>query len=152
VLTPNTLYIVNDVADLGSNRTVENIAIVAVKEVKTGSNVILRNVVLATNDKILFGSSNDFGSSNYCDSGNYSVYAFAGDNIEFGSESLIRGTQLVTRKMLKLGSTLRGLQGVYGEALEDIDYGSADVFGGCPGGLTSGVGDTAINAGSGLVN
>ena len=37
-LEENTLYIVDDVADFGSDQTIKNIAVVAVKEVKMGSN------------------------------------------------------------------------------------------------------------------
>lgn len=151
VLSSGTLYVVDQVADLGSDVTVENVAIVAGKEVKTGSNVVMRNVVLATTDKILFGSTNDFGTDDYCGTGEYSVYAFAGDNIEFGSQSLIRAMQMASRGMIKLGSELRAVEGVYGEALLDFDYGSADVYGGCPTGLMSTVEATMMVGASRLV-
>ncbi len=39
--------------------------------------------------------------------------------------------------MIKLGSQMAGLNGVYGEADLDFDYGSADTYGGCDGGLNS---------------
>lgn len=144
VLQPGTLYIVEEVADIGSNQTVSDIAIVAGKEVKTGSNVRMHNVVFSTTDKILFGSSNDFGTSDFCDRGSYSIYAFAGDNIEFGSQSLIRGMQMASRNMIKLGSELRAADGVYGEAINDIEYGSADSLEGCPFGLYSDLPVTAL--------
>lgn len=144
VLEANTLYIVEEVADIGSNVELSNIAIVAGKEVKTGSNVRMHNVVLATTSRILFGSNNDFGTSDYCDRGTYSIYAFAGDNIEFGSESLIRGMQMASRGMVKLGSQLRGADGVYAEAVNDIEYGSADSLEGCAGGLYSDLPATAL--------
>jgi hypothetical protein len=143
-LQPNTLYVVEEVADIGSNRTVSEIAIVAGKEVKTGSNVRMHNVVFATLDKILFGSSNDFGTSDFCDRGSYSIYAFAGDNIEFGSQSLIRGMQMASRNMIKLGSELRAADGVYAEASNDVLYGSADSLEGCASGLSSEIAATTL--------
>jgi hypothetical protein len=45
----------------------------------------------------------------------YSVYAFAVDNIEFGSSSLIWGMEMANRNMIKLGSQLRAADGVYSE-------------------------------------
>jgi hypothetical protein len=137
VLIRNTLYIIRDVADLGSDRNVSDIAIVAGIEIKTGSNVTLNNVILATNGKITFGSNLSFGTRDFCERGAYSVYAFAVDNIEFGSSSLIRGMQMASRNMIKLGSQLRAADGVYGEAISNIEYGSADSMAGCPTGLTS---------------
>lgn len=135
VLMPHTLYIVQDVADIGSDAVLSDIAIVAGKEIKTGSNVRMHNVVFATTSKILFGSNNDFGTRDFCDWGTYSISAFAVDNIEFGSQSLIRGMQMASRSMIKLGSELRAADGVYAEAIGDIEYGSTDTFVGCADGL-----------------
>lgn len=45
-LVEGTLYIVDEVADFGSNVTINNIAVVAGKEIKTGSNVIMTNSFL----------------------------------------------------------------------------------------------------------
>jgi len=137
VLIPNSLYIVDEVADLGSDRTISDIAIVAGKEIKVGSNNTLYNVAFATHDKILYGSNNEIGLSTYCGSGEYSSYAFTSSNIEFGSANLIRGMQMASRQEIKLGSDVRGIEGVHAEALGNFDYGSADVYGGCPGGLDS---------------
>lgn len=134
-LVEGALYIVTEVADFGSNITLNNIAVVAGKEIKTGSNVIMTNTFLVTNEKILFGSANDFGSADFCDQGTYSIYAYSGNNIEFGSESLFQGMQLAAAGEIKLGSELRGMNGLYGQAAGNIDYGSADVYGGCPEGL-----------------
>jgi Flp pilus assembly protein TadG len=136
-LVEGTLYIVNGVADLGSDRTIRNIAIVARGEVKTGSNVRMENVVFASENKILFGSTNDFGNVGVCQSGRYSVHAFSMQNIEFGSQSRLRGLFLVSRDMIKLGSNMLAAEGIYAEAINNIEYGSNETFVGCPNGLQS---------------
>lgn len=137
VLVSGTLYIVDGVADFGSNVTIKNIAVVARKEIKTGSNVTMTNSFFVTNDKILFGSTNEFGSSDFCDTEKYSIQAYSGDNIEFGSQSLFQGMQLAAGGEIKLGSELRGIMGLYGQSAGNVDYGSADEYGGCPNGLSS---------------
>lgn len=136
-LQENTLYIVDDVADLGSNKTRKNIAIVAQKEIKVGSDNTLHYVVFATHDKILFGSNNDIGINPYCNSGEFNSYIFSSSNIEFGSNNSIRGVQMASREEIKLGSELGKVEGVHTEALGSFDYGSADNYGGCAGRLTS---------------
>lgn len=136
-LSPNTLYVVEDVADLGSNRTFDNIAIVAEKEVKIGSNNTLYNVVFLTMDKVLIGSNNDFGHPTACTNGRYSTYFFSGSNIEFGSNNHLTGIQMAALDEIKLGSDIRGIEDVHGEALGNFDYGSADTYGGCDGEFTS---------------
>lgn len=151
-IVEGTLYIVENVADFGSNRTIRNIAVVAGKEVKTGSNVVLYNVFLATEDKALFGSNNVIGTADFCESGLYNAYVFAMDNVEFGSGTgqILRGLQMASRKEIKLGSQMAAVEGVYGEADLAFDYGSADAFGGCPGVLnsvvTNGAGDNVFVA------
>jgi Flp pilus assembly protein TadG len=132
-----TLYIVSGVADFGSNRTLENIAVVSTLETKTGSNVTMRNVFFATDLKLLFGSTNVFGDLGVCSGGAYSIIGLARDNIEFGSQSYYRGMLLGTQRELKLGSETRGILGVRGEATGLITYGSNDTFAGCAAGLTS---------------
>jgi hypothetical protein len=136
-LVEGTLYIVSGVADLGSDRTVRNIAIVARGEVKTGSNVRMENVVFASENKILFGSTNSFGDVGVCERGQYSVHAFSVQNIEFGSQSRFRGLFLVSRDMIKLGSNILSAEGIYAEAINNIEYGSNQTFVGCPNGLES---------------
>lgn len=136
-LQENTLYIVKDVADLGSDKTRKNIAIVAKKEVKVGSNNTLHNVVFATHDKILFGSNNEIGLNTYCNSGEFNSYIFSSSNIEFGSNNTIRGVQMASREEIKLGSELGMVEGVHAEALGAFDYGSADNYSGCAGRLKS---------------
>ena len=130
-LQPGTLYIVEEVADLGSNQTIENIAIVAKKEVKVGSNNTLENVVFASEDKVLLGSNNTIGAEDFCSTGLYGIYLFSMDNIEFGSNNDLRGVQIAGQKELKLGSDVAGISGVLGEVLDKIDYGSADKMGAC---------------------
>jgi putative Flp pilus-assembly TadE/G-like protein len=147
-LAANTLYIVEEVADLGSNRVISDIAIVAKKEVKVGSDVTLSNVVFATEDKILFGSNNEVGSLNYCADGSYNIYLYSGNNIEFGSNNYFRGAQMGAKGELKLGSDVAGLKGVHGEANGKIDYGSADSFGSCGDGLDSAFGDLQFPVGT----
>ncbi|WP_160115950.1 pilus assembly protein TadG-related protein [Candidatus Halocynthiibacter alkanivorans] len=147
-LIPNTLYIVEEVADLGSDRVISDIAIVAKKEIKVGSDVTLSNVVFATEDKILFGSDNVIGSLNYCSDGTYNIYLYSGDNIEFGSDNYFRGAQMGARGELKLGSDVAGIKGVHAEATGKIDYGSADTFGSCGGGLASDFGDLEFPVGT----
>jgi len=120
---------------LGSNVDISEIAIVAGKEIKIGSNVRMSETVLVTNSKVLFGSTNDIGTANFCESGHYSVYVMSGDNIEYGSQSLFQGVRMGAVGEVKLGSELRAVQGVYAESLGNIDYGSADTYGGCPQGL-----------------
>lgn len=43
--------------------------------------------------------------------------------------------QLASAGEIKLGSELRGIKGLYGQAAGNVDYGSADTYGGCPDGL-----------------
>jgi len=135
-LEPNTLYIVDDVADLGSHQNISNVAIVANKEVKVGSYNQLHNVFFASMDKVLLGSNNTIGSSTPCSSGKYESFIYSGSNIEFGSNNTLKGIQMAAKEQLKLGSDIFG-QGIYGEASGEIDYGSADHFEGCPNGLLS---------------
>ncbi|NRB16715.1 MAG: hypothetical protein HRU33_03810 [Rhodobacteraceae bacterium] len=135
-LEPYTLYIVNDVADLGSHRNISNVAIVAKKEVKVGSYNQLHNVFFASMDKILLGSNNTIGSANPCSSGKYNSFIYSGSNIEFGSNNALNGIQMASKDQLKLGSDITG-QGIYAEASGLIDFGSADHFEGCPFGLIS---------------
>jgi len=149
-LSPNTLYIVKKVADLGSNRVISDIAIVAKKEVKVGSDVTLSNVVFATPKKILFGSNNDIGSVNYCGDGAFNIYLFSNSNIEFGSDNYFRGVQMGAKKELKLGSDVAGMEGIHAEAKRNIEYGSADTYGGCDDGLESVFGTPEFPVGSKL--
>ena len=139
-LLPNTLYIVNEVADFGSDATIENIAVVAVKEVKIGSNNTVRNIVFASMDKVLIGSNNTFGHLNPCTSGEYSTYLFSGSNIEMGSNNSLRGVQMGAQGEVKLGSDVGALSDVHAEAWGNFDYGSADSFSGCASGLYSNFG------------
>lgn len=97
-----------------------DIAIVANKEVKLGSNNTLTNAVFATPDKILIGSNNS-----------------------------IRGTQMSAGDQLKLGSDIKALANVYGEAYGKIDYGSSEEMGACPGGLESHFAKIVITDGDG---
>ncbi|MES0828281.1 pilus assembly protein TadG-related protein [Ruegeria sp. SCP11] len=136
-LTPNTLYVVDEVADLGSNRTISDIAIVAGKEVKVGSNVNLSNVVFASPDKVLLGSNNNVGAPGFCSSGFFNVYLFSLSDIEFGSNNNLRGIQIGGQGKLKLGSDVAGIEGVFAEVTDLIDYGSADTWTSCSGGLDS---------------
>ena len=100
-LTPGTLYVVNAVADFGSDATVANNAVVAGREIKIGSNASVENVVFASPDKILPGSANDFGSLGVC-GGACNVYLFSESNIEFGSNNGLRGVQLGAGEELAL--------------------------------------------------
>ncbi|KAJ54729.1 hypothetical protein ACMU_16575 [Actibacterium mucosum KCTC 23349] len=136
-LQDNTLYIVEEVADLGSDRNLSNIAIVAQKEVKLGSNNVLSNAIFASNDKILIGSNNQIGDSGYCSTGYFNIYLFSEENIEFGSNNNLQGVQIGGQKELKLGSDVAGLSGVFAEVSGKIDYGSADTWDGCAEGLES---------------
>ncbi len=146
-LAPNTLYIVEEVADLGSDRVISDIAIVAKKEVKVGSNVALANVVFATPDKILIGSDNEVGSPDYCSDGKYNIYLFSGSNIEFGSNNYFRGAQMGANGELKLGTDISGIEDVHAEATGKIDYGSSESYGTCGGGLASDFGDLEFPVG-----
>ena len=149
-LAAHTLYIVSDVASLGSNRSLANIAIVAQKEVMVGCYVTLNNLVFASSDKVLFGSNNTIGLAGYCASGKYSANAFSPSNIEFGSNTYRRGMQFAAQGMIKLGSDVAGAEGVYAESLGDLEYGSADVLGGCPNGLASDFGASPVPGGGGV--
>ncbi|MGI9395047.1 MAG: hypothetical protein ACR2OY_10415 [Boseongicola sp.] len=139
-LVEGILYIVDDVADLGSNRTIRNVAIVANKEVKIGSDNTVYNVVFATMDKVLIGSNNTIEHPNACNFGRYSTYLFSGVNIELGSNNLLTGVQMGAVDEIKLGSDVAGIKDVYGEAGGNFDYGSADTFAGCPDGLMTDIG------------
>lgn len=136
-LTSGTLYIVDDVADFGSDKTIADIAVVAKKEIKIGSNSRVSNVVFATPDKILTGSDVVFGADGYCAVSSYNTYMFSRSNIEFGSNTALRGVQMSAGDQLKLGSDVKALLNVYGEADGDIDYGSAENMGACDNGLES---------------
>ncbi len=136
-LESNTFYVVGNVADFGSNVTIENIVVVAKKEVKTGSNVTMRNVLFASKDKILFGSNNDFGTTNFCSTGKYSVTLFAKDNIEFGSQSKLRGVLIASRKELKVGSEITEFSASLAQVGGKITFGSAGTISGCSTALTS---------------
>ena len=140
-LKDGMLYYVKDVADLSKVKTVKNIAIMAQKEVKIGSDHTMYNVVFCSPDKILVGSNNTFEHPDACDNGKYSVYLFSRSNIEFGSNNEFTGVQMASEQEIKLGSDVKGLMDVYGEADGNFDYGSADTFGGCPGGMTTEIGD-----------
>lgn len=134
--TPNTLYVVEEVVDFGSGTAgdellIENIAIVSNEEIKTGSNVFLRNVMFATTGKISLGSANIIGDNDYCNSGDGEVYFFSGDEYSAGSESSYSGVQIVGAKMVKLGSELHSLKGIAAQAGGDLDWGSAELYGGC---------------------
>lgn len=138
-IAEGTLYIVEGVADFGSNRTIRNIAVVTGSEISTGSNVTMHNVFLATASKALFGSNNVIGTEDYCDTGLFNVYIFAMDDIEFvsGTGQAFRGLQMASRGSINLGSQMAEVEGVYGEADRAIVYGSANSYGGCPGVLNS---------------
>ena len=123
-IVPYSMYVVSDVAEFSSNGTYENLVVVAQKEIKAGSNASFDNVVFATQDKILFGSNTDFGYSDYCDDGRYSVYLFSGSNIEFGSNNEFKGLQMAAKDLIKFGSNVQSIGDVHGEAANDIEYGS----------------------------
>ena len=148
-LVEGTLYVVDEVADLGSDRTVQNIAIVAGKEVKLGSNNTISNVVFASPDKILIGSNNLIGGATPCAGGEFNTYLFSESNIEFGSNNSIGATQMSAGDQLKLGSDIAAMTNVYAEASGLIDYGSAESMGACPGGLGSHYAQITITAGDG---
>ena len=137
ILAPYTLYAVDGVADLGSDRTLSNIAIIASQEVKVGSNNVIYNAVFSTHDKILLGSNNVFGHPSGCANGRYDTYMFSGSNIEFGTDNFLRAVQMGAKGEIKLGSDVAGIEEVYGEARGNFDYGSADIYGGCLNGLVS---------------
>ena len=134
------LYIVEDVADLSKVSYVNNVAVVAGKEVKIGSDQTIYNVVFATMDKVLIGSNNTFEHPDACNYGRYSAYLFSGVNIEFGSNNLLTGVQMGAVDEIKLGSDVAGIKDVYAEAGGNFDYGSADTFAGCPDGLATDIG------------
>lgn len=134
-LTPGTLYVVDDVADFGSDQTIERVAVVAKKEVKVGSNNTLKNVYFASMDKVLLGSNNTFADNDFCATGGYDSYLYIGSNIEFGSNNLLRGIMMASRDQIKLGSDVAGVEGVRAVARGKIDYGSADTLAGCAGGV-----------------
>ncbi len=150
-LLPNTLYIVDGVVDFGSDANVADIAIVADGEIKVGSNSTLENVVFASNNKILIGSDVVMGVADFCDVGTYGIYLFSEDNIEMGSNNTLQGVQMAAKGDLKLSSDVGILAGVYGEAVGNIEYGSADSFTGCEGGLESLFGGTLSVAGPGYL-
>jgi putative Flp pilus-assembly TadE/G-like protein len=146
-INANTIYIVTDVADFGSGANLTNIVVVAGKEIKTGGNSTLENVVFATPDKILLGSDNVIGGSDYCNSGEYNVYLLSESNIEFGSNTTLRGVQMGAQGEIKLGSDITAILGVHGEAEGSIEYGSSQNFAACPSGLTSSFGELVSNSG-----
>jgi len=131
-------YIVNDVAEFKArSKWYQDLVVVAKKEVKIESDVKIRNVMLASRDKILVGSYTTVGASDYCEQGRYSVTMVAEENIEFGSNNKMRGIRMSTRKLLDLGSNNLQTAGVYAEALDMVKFGSNEDFESCAIPLTS---------------
>jgi Flp pilus assembly protein TadG len=144
--TPGTLFIVNGNVNIGSGLTVENIAIVATGQVNFGSTATLRNVTIASSAGINIGSSSVLGpaSTSLCATGTYSVNLISSTGINFGSSGTIRGTQMVSQGLVNLGSSLLAADGSYVETFGDINYGSGASLRGCPAGLISQLGGTAL--------
>lgn len=144
-LEPGTLYVVSGVADFGSDRDISNIAVVAEKEIKLGSNSELSNAIFVTPDKILFGSYITVGGTNPCASSEYNVYLFSRSDIEFGSNNDLAALQIAAQGELNLGSDIVGITNLYAEALGAVEYGSSESYGSCGGGLSSSFGSLVIS-------
>ena len=128
---PHTFYIVDEVVDFGSDANIHDLMVVSLKEIKVGSKSTLSDVLLASMDKITFGSENVIGDSNYCDSGSGQVRMFAAGDIKLGSQTEYVGVQIVSSASVYLGSELVSLTGITVQAGGDIEWGSAESFGGC---------------------
>ena len=134
--TRGKYYIVNDVVDFGSSNTFEDLVVISDEEIKVGSGVTLINVLLASRDKVTFGSENTFGAANFCTNNRrdgvriFSSYDDT-DAVKFGSQSNFYGVQIAGTGEVNLGSELGSVTGLGVQAGKDIHYGSQEIYGAC---------------------
>ena len=96
VFNANTLYIVEKDVTLQSNSSFSDFAVVVGEDITMASNSTIENVVLMSNQKITFQSNNRIGFDQPCNTptGQFGVYVFAEDNVEFMSNNEIYGVQV----------------------------------------------------------
>ena len=138
---PYSLYIVSGEVDLTKQTALEDVAFVSSKSIDVGGNLSVNDVILAAEEEISFGSNVDFGISDYCLGERYTNYLFAEDDINFGSNNILRGVQMASEKKIKMNSNISGIADVHAEAKDDIEYNTNTTFGGCSVGLTSDFGE-----------
>ena len=141
VFNANTLYIVEKDVTLQSNSSFSDFAVVVGEDITMASNSTIENVVLMSNQKITFQSNNRIGFDQPCNTptGQFGVYVFAEDNVEFMSNNEIYGVQVATNKELKVESN-NVVVGLYAEARERASMQSNSTYGSCGSGLGSAFG------------
>jgi len=146
-LLPNSFYVVAESADLGSSRNVQDVVIASKGVITTGSHVTMKNVLFATDIKVEFGSYNDFGTADFCSTGEFSVTLFAKKKIHIGSYSRLRGFLMATLESLHVESRITEFSASHAEAAGKVILESADTFSGCPTALASNFTTTTGGAG-----
>ncbi len=129
-----TLYYVTGDVDFGSGAAVENIGVIAEGAVTTGSNVTIRNTLLASFDKVEIGSDVVVGDGDYCDTGDGTVFLAGKNLVKTGSNVEMTGVQVITGDLGDLGSDLVGFTAVGIQASGEIKVGSQLELRGCPDG------------------
>jgi hypothetical protein len=136
-LVSGTLYVVSGDKEpvIQSDAVVNNVGIVYTnpnKPIKVGSKVKLTNVLLAGRGDILVGSENQIGATNFCTTGQGSVFIFTESMYDAGSQTDYTGVQIVAMGDAKLGSQLtsggKGPEALSVQSGGDIYWGSQEVF------------------------
>jgi hypothetical protein len=141
-LQRNRLYIVNGTVELGSNKDLSDIAIVATGEIRLSSNLRLDRMILATDSNVVIGSNNRIGRHelDFCATGVYSTYILAAGNIAYNSNNEVRDVLMASLGTVDMGNNNLATDGVLTEALGAITIGNADRARVCRNGLQVEVG------------
>ena len=127
-----TLYVVAGVVDFGSNATVENIGVVGLDVVKVGSDSAIRNALLVSFKELTLGSYISVGDSDFCDTGNGTVFLGSKDKLQSGSNIDIIGSQIVAGGLIDMASDQTRFTQVGVQAGGDLKVGSQLQLSGCP--------------------
>jgi Flp pilus assembly protein TadG len=141
VLQRGTLYIVSGPVNFGSNRDLNDIAIVASGDININSNTRTNGLILATDANINIGSNNRIGriSQDFCATGIYATFLLARGNITYNSNNEVRDVLMAARGNISMGSNNLATDGIMAEALGPIDIGNSDRAAVCRGGLHANV-------------
>ncbi len=136
-LLRDTLFVVDGDVHLRGGRHFENIAIVAAGDITVDANVVLDNVILATEGRLELNSNVRIGGTEeeYCSREKYGGYLLAVEGVRFNSNNELRGVLVVSGGDIRFNSNNRATSGIYAEAAGDIHYNSRQQLRGCLPGL-----------------
>jgi Flp pilus assembly protein TadG len=130
---PGRAYIVSGTAVFGSNKTLNNIVVIANGDVSFGSNVNLTNAVIASRSLVQMGSNMNIGDPNYCTSNTGSVQFLATGEVKAGSNDVFRGVQMIAGTDVDMGSNNDvAAYGVSAQGGRDVKIGSNVDMYACP--------------------